>query len=294
MVSISPYRAEDLNVRQTESIQFNTNPVVTIFDKSFELFPGCENLTCFGIRTILLSSCLFHGGRGFLALFAINGRISSAILGKEHEKEGFQMTRKPGAKTKKSGASAGETKRTTPKKSATLQSGRESKGALKDPAGAPKSLGLKVGQKAPTFTLPNQEGRMISLSDFKGKKVVLYFYPKDDTPGCTKESCAFRDGLDEIQVNGAVVIGVSPDSVASHKKFAKKFDLNFPLLSDEGKSMLKKYGVWKQKSMYGRTYLGVERTTFIIGVDGKINEIFSKVKVENHLEEVLGELDVMP
>ncbi|MEC4674565.1 MAG: peroxiredoxin, partial [Nitrospirota bacterium] len=119
-------------------------------------------------------------------------------------------------------------------------------------------------------------------------------YPKDDTPGCTKESCAFRDGLDEILENGAIVVGVSPDSVASHKKFAKKFDLNFPLLSDESKSMLEAYGVWKQKSMYGRSYMGVERTTFIISPDGKIDEIFSKVKVDNHLEEVLGELDVMP
>ncbi len=132
------------------------------------------------------------------------------------------------------------------------------------------------------------------LSDFKGKKVVLYFYPKDDTPGCTKESCAFRDGLDEIHTSGAVVLGVSGDSVESHKKFTKKFNLNFPLLSDEKKTMLQAYGVWKEKSLYGRKFMGIERTTFIIDEQGKIDDIFQKVKVNGHLEEVLAELDVMP
>ena len=135
---------------------------------------------------------------------------------------------------------------------------------------------------------------MVSLSQFKGKKVVLYFYPKDDTPGCTKESCAFRDGMDEIRDCGAVVLGVSGDSVDSHKKFAKKFNLNFPLLSDERKTVLQAYGVWKEKSLYGRKFMGIERTTFIIDEQGKIDDIFQKVKVDGHLEEVLGELDIMP
>ena len=123
---------------------------------------------------------------------------------------------------------------------------------------------------------------------------MLYFYPKDDTPGCTKESCAFRDGIDEIQGIGAEVLGVSGDSVESHKKFAKKFNLNFPLISDESKKMLQAYGVWKEKSLYGRKFMGIERTTFIIDENGKIDDIFHKVKVDGHLEEVLSELDVMP
>ena len=204
------------------------------------------------------------------------------------------MAKTAGAKPKKGSAANGGTKRKALKKSIAVPTNAAPKRGLKESKETPKTVNLKVGQKAPKFTLANQDGQMVSLSDFKGKKVILYFYPKDDTPGCTKESCAFRDGLDEIRENGAIVVGVSPDSVASHKKFAKKFDLNFPLLSDESKSMLEAYGVWKQKSMYGRTYMGVERTTFIISPDGKIDEIFSKVKVDNHLEEVLGELDVMP
>ena len=153
---------------------------------------------------------------------------------------------------------------------------------------------LKVGQKAPAFSLPNQDGIIVNLSDYKGKKIVLYFYPKDDTPGCTKESCAFRDGIDEIHDIAAEVIGVSADSVESHKKFSKKYNLNFPLLSDESKKMIHSYGVWKEKSLYGRKFMGIERTTFMINENGKIDEIFRKVKVARHLEEVLGELDVVP
>src|SRR2546425_11099061 len=112
---------------------------------------------------------------------------------------------------------------------------------------------LKVGQKAPDFTVMNDKGEKVKLSDLKGKKVVLYFYPKDDTPGCTKEACAFRDGIDEIKQRGAVVIGVSVDSVDSHQKFKNKFDLNFPLLADTGKKIVAAYGTWKEKSMYGKT-----------------------------------------
>ena len=149
---------------------------------------------------------------------------------------------------------------------------------------------LKVGQKAPAFSLPNQDGKIMSLSDYKGKIIVLYFYPKDDTPGCTKESCAFRDGIDEIHDIAAEVIGVSADSVESHKKFSKKYNLNFPLLSDESKKMIHSYGVWKEKSLYGRKFMGIERTTFIVNGNGKIDGIFPKVKVNGHLEEVLAEL----
>jgi len=149
---------------------------------------------------------------------------------------------------------------------------------------------LKVGQKAPDFTLLDDAGEKVNLSDLKGKKVVLYFYPKDDTPGCTTEACNFRDGLSEIKRQGAVVLGVSADSVESHKKFKKKFELNFPLLADPEKKMIERYGVWKEKSMYGKKYMGIERTTFVIDEQGKISHIFPKVKVSEHYDEVLETL----
>src|SRR5215510_14435048 len=149
---------------------------------------------------------------------------------------------------------------------------------------------LKVGQKAPDFSVMNDTGEKVKLSVFKGKKVVLYFYPKDDTPGCTKEACAFRDGISEMKKKGAVVLGVSADSVDSHKKFKNKFDLNFPLLADTDKKIIEGYGVWKEKSMYGRKYMGIERTTFIIDENGKISHIFPKVKVNEHYDEVLSAL----
>jgi len=151
--------------------------------------------------------------------------------------------------------------------------------------------GLKVGTRAPAFSLPNEQGRVVKLSELQGKKVVLFFYPKDDTPGCTKEACSFRDGLQTIRKKGAVVLGVSADSVASHQKFSQKFDFNFPLLSDESKTMIQAYGVWKEKSMYGRKYMGIERTTVLIAKNGVISHVFPKVKVEGHYEEVLEALD---
>ncbi|HXG00983.1 MAG TPA: thioredoxin-dependent thiol peroxidase [Bacteroidota bacterium] len=149
---------------------------------------------------------------------------------------------------------------------------------------------LKPGMKAPDFTLPTGDGKQLSLSDFRGKKVVLYFYPKDMTSGCTKEACSFQENLSAIKKKGAVVIGVSPDSPESHEKFATKYSLSFPLISDEKKEIVKKYGVWKQKSLYGKKYMGVERTTFIIDENGVITHIFPKVKVDGHTEEVLQAL----
>ena len=154
----------------------------------------------------------------------------------------------------------------------------------------PATSDLKVGQKAPDFTVMDDKGQKVKLADLKGKKVVLYFYPKDDTPGCTKEACAFRDGIDKIKKRGAVVLGVSADSVESHKKFKSKFDLNFPLLADSDKKMIEAYGVWKEKSMYGKRYMGIERTTFVIDENGKIAHIFPKVKVDQHYDEVLEAL----
>jgi len=153
------------------------------------------------------------------------------------------------------------------------------------------SAGLKVRQKAPDFTVTNDAGQKVKLSDFKGKKIILYFYPKDDTPGCTSEACAFRDGIEEIESRGAVVLGVSTDSVESHKKFKNKFDLNFPLLADTDKKIVEAYGTWKEKSMYGKKYMGIERTTFIIDEQGKISHIFPKVKVDEHYDQVLDALD---
>jgi peroxiredoxin Q/BCP len=145
---------------------------------------------------------------------------------------------------------------------------------------------VKEGNKAPVITLNDQDGEEISLNDFKGKNIVLYFYPKDNTSGCTKEACNFRDDFPRFGKLNAVILGVSPDSIESHKKFAGKYDLPFKLLSDEKKEVIEKYGVWKEKSMYGRKYMGVERSTFIIDKIGKVNKIFRKVKVADHNKEV--------
>jgi len=149
---------------------------------------------------------------------------------------------------------------------------------------------MKVGQNALDFTVMDDSGNKMKLSGFKGKKVVLYFYPKDDPPGCTKEACGFRDGIDEIQRKGAVVLGVSTDSVESHKKFKSKYSLNFPLLADTDRKIVEAYETWKEKSMYGRKYMGIERTTFIIDENGKISHIFPQVKVGQHYDEVLEAL----
>jgi peroxiredoxin Q/BCP len=145
---------------------------------------------------------------------------------------------------------------------------------------------VREGNKAPAITLKDQDGTKVTLNDFKGKNVVLYFYPKDNTSGCTKEACNFRDDFPKFGKLNAVILGVSPDSVESHKKFSGKYDLPFKLLSDEKKEIVEKYGVWKEKSMYGRKYMGVERSTFIIDKDGKVKRVFRKVKVADHNKEV--------
>ena len=153
---------------------------------------------------------------------------------------------------------------------------------------------LKEGAKAPDFSLPSTEGKEIKLTDFAGKKsVVLYFYPKDDTPGCTKEACDFQDQSKKFAAKDAVVFGVSADSLVSHDKFRTKYKLSFPLLSDEGKDVIKKYGVWKEKSMYGKKYMGIERTTVVIDKQGKVRRLFPKVKVDGHTQEVLEVLEGM-
>lgn len=149
---------------------------------------------------------------------------------------------------------------------------------------------IDPGDEAPDFTLPDQEGNPVSLSGLRGKTVVVYFYPKADTPGCTTQACGVRDHAPEYEFAGAVVLGISPDPVKPIAKFAEKFNLGFPLLSDEEHKVAEAYGVWVQKSMYGRTYMGMERTTFVIGPDGVVTRVFRRVKPAQHDEMVLGAL----
>lgn len=146
---------------------------------------------------------------------------------------------------------------------------------------------VTIGQQASDFTLPDQDGKNHKLSDYHGKTVLLYFYPKDDTPGCTKEACGIRDQFSSFKRGNIAVLGVSVDSVASHKKFVGKYKLPFTLLSDEKKEVVKKYGVWRKKSMMGREYMGTVRTSFLIDPDGKIAKIYEQVKPDKHAEEVL-------
>ena len=149
-------------------------------------------------------------------------------------------------------------------------------------------MSFEIGDKAPDFTLPTDGNGTVSLKALKGKPVILYFYPKDDTSGCTKEACGFRDALPDFSKTGAAVIGVSKDSVASHDKFKKKYKLPFTLASDEDVAVAKRYGVWVEKSMYGRKYMGMDRSTFLIDGKGVIRGLWRKVKVPAHVEEVLA------
>ena len=146
---------------------------------------------------------------------------------------------------------------------------------------------LDIGDTPPAFTLPNDSGSTTSLSDFAGERVVVYFYPKANTPGCTTEACDFRDSLTQLNDLGVKLVGISPDPVDKLAKFREDHDLNFPLLSDEDKTITTAYGVFKEKSMYGKTFMGIERSTFLIGADGKILRVWRKVKVPGHAEEVL-------
>ena len=149
---------------------------------------------------------------------------------------------------------------------------------------------LNIGDKAPEFTLQDKEGREVSLSDFKGSKVVLYFYPKDNTPGCTRQACAFAGLYSEFEKKGVKVIGISRDSVNSHEKFASKYNLPFILLSDPDLAAIKSYGVWQEKKLYGKVSMGVVRTTFVIDEEGNIERIMPKVKPDTNASEILSEL----
>ena len=152
---------------------------------------------------------------------------------------------------------------------------------------------IDPGKKAPTFSLPDQAGQPHSLADYAGQPVVLYFYPKDDTPGCTRESCAFQDNLPKFKKSKAAVLGMSVLDSASKAKFAKKYDLTFPLLADVDHAVIEKYGVWQEKSMYGKKYMGVARTTYLIGPDGKVVKRWDGVKVDGHAEEVLAAVQAL-
>ena len=149
---------------------------------------------------------------------------------------------------------------------------------------------LKVGDKAPDFILKNEQNQDVTLSDFIGKKVVIYFYPKDNTPGCTKEACSFRDVYDDILEAGAVVIGISKDNASSHENFKDKHNLPFYLLSDPNNTVIEAYGAWQEKKMFGKTYMGILRSTFIIDENGNIIKLYPKVKIDTHAEEVLKAL----
>jgi len=151
---------------------------------------------------------------------------------------------------------------------------------------------LTVGMMAPEFALPSTLGRKVTLSEFRGRRVILYFYPKDDTPGCTMEACAFRDNLPRIESKDAVVLGISLDDELSHQRFAQKFNLTFPLLADVDAAVSRQYGTYKEKNLYGRSYWGIERTTFVIDREGRVENVFRRVKVEGHAEEVMATLAI--
>lgn len=149
---------------------------------------------------------------------------------------------------------------------------------------------IEAGDKAPAFTLTADDGQKVRLADLKGRPVVLYFYPADDTPGCTKEACAFRDAQSKLAKSGAVVLGVSPDDIASHGAFRDKYTLNFPLLADPDHKVADKYGAWREKNMYGKKSMGIQRSTFLIDADGKVAKVWKRVSVDGHDEQVLAAL----
>ena len=152
-------------------------------------------------------------------------------------------------------------------------------------------MGLQIGEAAPEISAKDQNGNDVKLSDFKGKKVILYFYPKDDTPGCTAQACNLRDNYESLLNNGFVVLGVSVDNEKSHQKFIKKYNLPFPLLADTDHAIVEAYGVWVEKSMYGKTYMGTARTTFVIDENGIVSEIIQKVDTKNHTDQILSKTE---
>lgn len=190
---------------------------------------------------------------------------------------------------------AKKTAKKAPAKKASAKKPAAKKAAPKKAAAQPVSekLGPQPGEMAPDFALPSDEGHTISLGDYRGKKIVLYFYPKDDTPGCTKEACDFRDSMARLNGLQAVVLGVSKDDVESHKKFRAKYSLTFPLLADTEGRLCDIYGVWKEKNNYGKKYMGIERTTYLIGADGRVKKVYPRVSVEGHIQEIMDDLNTI-
>lgn len=184
-----------------------------------------------------------------------------------------------------------KTAKTAATKKAAAPAAKAKAAPAKKPAKASASAdGIAEGAAAPDFKLKDDTGSTVSLKDFRGKKVILYFYPKDNTPGCTQEGCDFRDNLNRLTGKGAVVLGLSADSVDAHKRFKAKYGFNFPLLADPDHEALNAYGVWQEKSLYGRKFMGIVRTTVIIDEKGKVSKVFPKVKVNGHVDEVLAAL----
>lgn len=219
-------------------------------------------------------------------------KVKKAAKTKAKTKKAKAAKAKPKTKAKAKSAKAKKpavTRKISSAKSKSASSAPRVK-SFSPEAPTPKSIKLNVGDLAPNFNLLDQSGQSVSLSQFAGKKVVLYFYPKDDTPGCTKEACSFRDNIQQFGTKDAVILGVSADDSQSHQAFIQKYGLNFTLLADTDKAVSEAYGVWVEKNMYGKTYMGIERTTFLINPDGRIAEIFRQVKVDGHTEEVLEAL----
>ena len=198
---------------------------------------------------------------------------------KKPKKQGVKKTAAKAAKAGKKGGAKKIARKTSPKKASSAKT-----------ASAKADVVFNTGDLAPGFTLPSDEGGLVSLSDLRGKKVILYFYPKDDTPGCTQESCDFRDSFTRLKGLNAVVLGVSKDSVESHVKFKKKYGFPFPLLSDDEGVVCEAYGVWKEKNNYGKKYMGIERSTFLIDENGKIAKAYPKVRVEGHVDEIIRDI----
>jgi peroxiredoxin Q/BCP len=184
-------------------------------------------------------------------------------------------------------------KKTAAKKSPVKSSAKKQLAVKGAPSMSVQPTHLVPGKAAPKLGIPNETGSVVSLSDYAGKTLVLYFYPKDDTPGCTQESCDFRDHFSRLSAESVVVLGISKDAVSSHVKFKNKYQLPFSLLSDETGEVCEAYGVWKEKSMYGRKYMGIERTTVIIDGKGKVVKVYPKVSVKGHVESILADIRSM-
>jgi peroxiredoxin Q/BCP len=210
----------------------------------------------------------------------LKGKTGAAVTGRGHQ-GAFEFHSEPGTSS-------------FAEKAPPMPPGMPSRRRSAAKPGSPDWPGesLTVGMMAPEFSLPSTLGRKVSLNEFRGRRVILYFYPKDDTPGCTMEACGFRDNLPRIQSKDAVVLGISLDDELSHQRFAQKYNLPFPLLSDVDAAVSRQYGTYKEKNLYGRSYWGIERTTFVIDREGRVENVFRRVKVEGHAEEVMATLAI--